>query len=70
MEIYLCLHGFRFMIYLVYVWDNDRGTRRPRRFRFTDNKFRGHYTTPINYDSLIVRCVALPRPVIRENECV
>ena len=38
-----------------YVWDNDRGKRhswnqnrrgrRPRRFRFTDDVFRGHYAT-------------------------
>ena len=37
------------------VWDNDRGTRhswnqnrrgrRPRRFSFTDDEFRGHYAT-------------------------
>ena len=38
-----------------HVWDNDRRTRhsgiqnrrgrRPRRFRFTDDEFRGHYAT-------------------------
>ena len=32
--------------------------------------FRGHYATetPINYESPIVRCIILPRLVIRENE--
>ena len=54
------------------VWDNDQRTRhswnqyqqglRPRRFRLTDDEFRGHYAiyTPINYESpIIVRCFAL-----------
>ena len=33
-------------------------------------EFRGHYATktPINYESPIVRCVALSQLVIRENE--
>ena len=31
----------------------------PRQFTFTDDEFRGHYTTqtPINYESPIIRCV-------------
>ena len=63
-----------------YVRDHDRWTchswnqkhrgRRPRRFRFIDAEFRGHYATLtlINYESPIVRCVALSQVVIHENE--
>ena len=53
----LHIHLFRsfYMAHMHSEWDNDRGTRhsciqnrwgrRPRRFRFTDDEFRGHYAT-------------------------
>ena len=67
---YLQFHARKILVNIMYGIMTRNSSFMKSEFKFTDDGFQSHYTTltPNNYESPIVRCIALSRLEIRENE--